>query len=101
MRHILNWFRLRKLEKELDRELGYHLDRRVTELEAQIQRTESEITEITTQLEDPGLYAARDGVSTAKSLGVRLDSLKAELDALLAEWGEATEVLETLTGQGA
>jgi ATP-binding cassette subfamily F protein 3 len=74
---------------------------RVTELEAQIQRAESEITQITMRLEDPHLYAERDGVSTAKSLGVRLDSLKAELDALLAEWGEATEVLETLTGQGA
>src|SRR6266699_3204665 len=32
MRHILNWFRLRNLEKEFDRELGYHVDRRVSEL---------------------------------------------------------------------
>ena len=32
MRHILNWFRLRKLEKEFDRELSYHVDRRVSEL---------------------------------------------------------------------
>jgi hypothetical protein len=32
MRHILNWFRLRNLEKEFDRELSYHLDRRVSEL---------------------------------------------------------------------
>lgn len=74
---------------------------RVTDLEAEIQRAESDITQITTQLEDPQLYAAPDGVSTAKALGVRLDSLKVELDALLAEWGEATEALETLTGQGA
>jgi len=74
---------------------------RVTDLEAEIQRAESDITQITTQLEDPELYAAPDGVSTAKALGVRLDSLKVELDALLAEWGEATEALETLTGQGA
>ena len=29
MRHILNWFRLRNLEKEFDRELSYHVDRRV------------------------------------------------------------------------
>ncbi len=34
MRQILNWFRLRKLETEFDRELGYHVDRRVTELMA-------------------------------------------------------------------
>src|SRR5438105_4773338 len=32
MRHILNWFRLRNLEKEFDRELRYHVDRRVSEL---------------------------------------------------------------------
>jgi predicted permease len=32
MRHIVNWFRLRNLEKEFDRELSYHLDRRVSEL---------------------------------------------------------------------
>ena len=32
MRHILNWFRRRKLETEFDRELSYHLDRRVSEL---------------------------------------------------------------------
>src|SRR5580693_8963062 len=29
---LLNWFRLRKLESDLDRELKYHLDRRVTDL---------------------------------------------------------------------
>src|SRR6478672_4182040 len=32
MRHILNWFRLRNLEMEFDRELSYHVDRRVSEL---------------------------------------------------------------------
>src|ERR1700704_134851 len=32
MKRILNWFRLRKLESELDRELAYHIDRRVTDL---------------------------------------------------------------------
>lgn len=74
---------------------------RVDDLEAQIERAETEIAEITTRLEDPGLYAAGDGVSTAKTLGVRLDALKTELDGLLEEWGAATEALETLTGQGA
>ena len=74
---------------------------RVDELETQIQTGEREIAEITTKLEDPGLYAANDGISVARALGARLDSLKAELDALLAEWGAATEALETLTGQGA
>jgi predicted permease len=32
MKRIINWFRLRKLENELDRELTYHVDRRVSEL---------------------------------------------------------------------
>src|ERR1051326_2151858 len=32
MNRILNWFRLRKLEGDLDRELQYHIDRRVTDL---------------------------------------------------------------------
>lgn len=29
---MLNWFRLRKLESDLDRELKYHIDRRVSDL---------------------------------------------------------------------
>jgi len=32
MNRVLNWFRLRKLETDLDRELSYHLDRRVSDL---------------------------------------------------------------------
>jgi putative ABC transport system permease protein len=32
MNRILNWFRLRRLEDDLDRELQYHIDRRVTDL---------------------------------------------------------------------
>jgi len=32
MSRILNWFRLRRLESDLDRELQYHIDRRVTDL---------------------------------------------------------------------
>src|SRR6185436_3718172 len=32
MNRILNWFRLRRLESDLDRELQYHIDRRVTDL---------------------------------------------------------------------
>jgi predicted permease len=32
MNRILNWFRLRRLENDLDRELQYHIDRRVTDL---------------------------------------------------------------------
>src|SRR5260370_6663445 len=32
MKRMLNWFRLRKLENDLDRELAYHIDRRVADL---------------------------------------------------------------------
>src|SRR5262245_15334853 len=32
MKRILNWFRLRSLESDLDRELKYHIDRRVSDL---------------------------------------------------------------------
>src|SRR5262250_2306071 len=32
MKRILNWFRLGKLERDLNRELQYHIDRRVTDL---------------------------------------------------------------------
>ena len=32
MKRILNWFRLRRLESDLDRELQYHIDRRVSDL---------------------------------------------------------------------
>ena len=32
MKQLLNWFRLRRLEGDLDRELQYHIDRRVTDL---------------------------------------------------------------------
>jgi ATP-binding cassette subfamily F protein 3 len=74
---------------------------RVGEIEAQIQSAEREITEITTRLENPELYAAPDGISIAMGLGTRLDSLKSELDTLFAEWEAATEELEAIIGQGA
>jgi hypothetical protein len=32
MNRIVNWFRQRRLEDDLDRELQYHIDRRVTDL---------------------------------------------------------------------
>ena len=32
MKLLLNWFRLRRLESDLDRELKYHIDRRVSDL---------------------------------------------------------------------
>lgn len=34
MSRLLNWFRLRRLDSDLDRELRYHLDRRISDLRA-------------------------------------------------------------------
>jgi predicted permease len=34
MRKLVNWFRRRQLERDLDRELQYHLDRRIADLES-------------------------------------------------------------------
>jgi predicted permease len=33
MKQLINWFRRKQLERDLDRELRYHLDRRVTDLQ--------------------------------------------------------------------
>jgi predicted permease len=32
LKRLLNWFRLRRLDRDLDRELAYHIDRRVNDL---------------------------------------------------------------------
>src|SRR5215469_18618247 len=32
MRQLVNWFRRKRMERDLDRELRYHLDRRITDL---------------------------------------------------------------------
>src|SRR5215469_12769619 len=34
MRKLVNWFRRKQLEHDLDRELQYHLDRRIADLES-------------------------------------------------------------------
>jgi hypothetical protein len=34
MRTLLNWFGLRSMESSLDRELSYHLERRIQNFEA-------------------------------------------------------------------
>ncbi len=40
MRQLANWFRRKKLESRLDRELRYHLDRRIIDLGNSGLRTE-------------------------------------------------------------
>jgi ATP-binding cassette subfamily F protein 3 len=71
-------------------------EKRVAELEAEIQSLESRIDALTGQLEDPELYTKPDGVARAKALGVDLERLKPQLERTLDEWGKATELLDTL-----
>ena len=75
-------------------------ERRVSELEAQIQSLESRVQTVTTQLEDPALYTQENGVARAKDLGIELERVRPMLDRVLDEWARATEALDTLTADG-
>jgi ATP-binding cassette subfamily F protein 3 len=76
-------------------------ERRVAELEAEIQATEARIEALTRELEDPELYTRPAGVARAKELGAELDRLKATLERSLENWGTASETLDTLTSSRA
>jgi ATP-binding cassette, subfamily F, member 3 len=71
--------------------------RRVADLEAEIQQLESRTEAIMRELEDPALYTRADGVERAGELGAELDRLKPRLERALEEWGRATDALDTLT----
>src|SRR5262249_53911697 len=60
--------------------------RRVADLETQIQELESRIGVVTTELEDPELYTHTDGVGRATKLGAELDQAKAALERTLEQW---------------
>ena len=75
--------------------------RRVADVEAEIQQLESRTETITRELEDPDLYTRDDGVQRASELGAELDQLKARLERALEEWGRATEALDTLAPERA
>jgi ATP-binding cassette subfamily F protein 3 len=74
-------------------------ERRVTDLESEIQAVETRIGALTAQLEDPELYTKPNGVPRAKELGIELEQLKAQLERTLDEWGTATELLDTLVSE--
>jgi ATP-binding cassette subfamily F protein 3 len=71
--------------------------RRVTELEAEIQRLEGRIEELTRTLEDPDLYTHANGPARATELGAQLDRDKRALERALEAWGAASELLDALT----
>ncbi len=73
--------------------------RRVSELEAEIQTLERRVANITRELEDPGLYVLRDGASRANVLGRELDDAKRSLDQSLDEWAAATQLADSLAGR--
>ena len=70
--------------------------RRVTDLETQIQELESTIGSLTAELEDPELYTRADGVGRARRLGMELDQSKAALEQALEQWSAASEALDAL-----
>ncbi len=73
-------------------------ERRVTELEEEIQSLERHVDTLTSELEDPELYTKPNGVSRAKELGAALERVKPQLERALDEWAKATEFVDTLAG---
>ena len=57
---------------------------------------ESQVAPVVAALEDPALYTRPDGATTARKLGVQLETLKRSLDAALERWTQATERVEKL-----
>ena len=74
--------------------------KRVTELEAEIQKLEAHVEKLSSELEDPELYTKPNGVARAKELGAELDRIKPQLERLLDEWAGATELVDTLGASG-
>jgi ATP-binding cassette subfamily F protein 3 len=71
--------------------------KRVEDLEREIQTLEARVAEVSQELGDPELYTRADGVEHASRLGIELDRLKAALERAIENWGTATEALDTLT----
>ena len=57
---------------------------------------EREVNAVTVTLDDPELYTRPGGVEEATRLGVRLEALRAQLEAALAAWEQETASLEAL-----
>jgi ATP-binding cassette subfamily F protein 3 len=74
--------------------------KKVSDLELEIQSLESRIETLTQELEDPGLYTRPDGVAHATELGLNLERLRKELERTLDEWATASDSVDTLTAAG-
>jgi ATP-binding cassette subfamily F protein 3 len=70
--------------------------KRVSDLEAEIQTLESKIGSLSHELEDPELYTKPSGVQRAREMGNDLEKQKRSLERALEEWGNATDALDAL-----
>jgi ATP-binding cassette subfamily F protein 3 len=69
---------------------------RAQRAESAVAELEREVNALTVTLDDPELYTRPGGVEEATRLGVRLESLRAQLEAALASWEQETASLEAL-----
>jgi ATP-binding cassette subfamily F protein 3 len=58
--------------------------------EARVSELEKEVDRLTTTLEDPALYTTLEGTQRAGLFGKELEVAKAQLDAAIAEWEQAS-----------
>ncbi len=69
---------------------------RTDKSEREVAALESEVTRLTTTLDDPELYTRPTGVQQAHKLSAELDKVRARLDRALASWEKETASLESL-----
>jgi len=74
--------------------------KKVSDLEVEIQSLEERIDTLTHELEDPELYTRPDGVVRARELGLDLERLRKDLDRALDQWTAASDSVDTLTTAG-
>ncbi|MEP6618063.1 MAG: ABC-F family ATP-binding cassette domain-containing protein [bacterium] len=69
---------------------------KATQSERDVAELESEVSRLTTTLDDPELYTRSSGVEHAHKLGAELDKARKRLDRALVEWEKHTASLESL-----
>ena len=83
----------REKRRALERE-AREAQRAQERAEQQVEACEARVAELTKELEAPGLYESPNGAQKAKMLGSQLEKARRELDAAVAAWERATEVVE-------
>ena len=67
--------------------------------EREVAELESKVSELTSSLEDPGLYTTPDGGQRAAKIGAELERARKALETMLATWSGVAEELEQLSGE--